>query len=506
MEHVHPSTALREDDSAADTLHLTSDQDLPQLEKSSSPVASNDEAVTSEALTEVAVSLSLNPSDQPPVIDEFPVLKLSSLAFVYTLFGLGLTMPGPAMADIKRVYGVNNDTAGLVFVFVFLGLTIGTILLMFPERVFDKIFKPSPHHAKRLLLTGLALSGGGCVLLALYPPEWGIMGFFLIWLVLGMAFSFFDLSCNMVPTDMCLRNQHGAFSMMHMGFGAGAMAGPFLYTGIAGGSVPYVPYVWALVALSVTIFTCVKLISYPSPAVLEYRATKRSQQESGHPHHVHHEQHSMFAYLWVLLRSKGYWLILTVILLYNASEMMVGGWLFSLLEEQGEPDHVCALATTLYWCGLSMGRLGLGVLMERLPRLQRPLTAIEVVAGSGIFAGIASLLLVIAPSVPIVFLWAYMAGLGMSGVFPLIVSFASAGYQDPVDGSTSLTVGGVLVFANLGGLVFPPAVGVVAEALSVRYALLLTAACLACLVLLSGITRWHAVKTRLFEGKATHHH
>jgi fucose permease len=89
--------------------------------------------------------------------------------------------------------------------------------------------------------------------------------------------------------------------------------------------------------------------------------------------------------------------------------------------------------------------------------------------------------------------------MALAPVFPFIVSFACAAYFDPTDNSTTKIIGGIIVFANLGGLLFPPLVGIVAEQLTIRYALILAAFALIGLFCTALMFWVYASKNRLYD-------
>lgn len=440
--------------------------------------------------------------DATALVAEFPVAKLLLLAGLYALFGLALTMPGSALPEIKSVYGVGNDTAGLVFALAFLGMLVTTFVLMLPEQVLSRFIGKSPHHAKRVVLIGLAIVASSFAVMAAIQDSLGIAFFFFMWFVAGVGFCCLDLAGNLVVSDMQLEKANAAFTLLHMGFGSGSMATPFIYTGLLHLNGTYVPYQLLIVALCVLSFVVVWLTQFLSPVIVMRRQQAEEALERASSGSA--SAASGMAYLKVLWSSVGYWLIVISILVYNASELIIGGWMFSLVEEEGGSETSCALATTLFWAGLTVGRLVLGLLSERLPSLHGPIRASTVVVFASSFSAGIALLLVIDPFQPTVFLWSFGSGFALAPIFPLIVSFTAALYFDPADGSTTFPIGGIVVFADIGGLVFPPLVGLLAEEWTIRYGLLVAVAALLMLVGTVASFKILARRTRLYD-RVKHH-
>jgi len=131
---------------------------------------------------------------------------------------------------------------------------------------------------------------------------------------------------------------------------------------------------------------------------------------------------------------------------YVASEVGVSNWLVRFLE--AAPLEVATTALTLYWAGLTIGRLGSARIGDRFDH-----TAFATLASAA--TGILILLAVIAPSTGLSIALFGAAGISSGPIFPLIVAIGGDRYPD-----RSAAIGGYLAGAAVvGGISYPPVMG-----------------------------------------------
>jgi MFS transporter, FHS family, glucose/mannose:H+ symporter len=131
---------------------------------------------------------------------------------------------------------------------------------------------------------------------------------------------------------------------------------------------------------------------------------------------------------------------------YVASEVGVSNWLVRFLE--AAPLEVATTALTLYWAGLTVGRLASARIGDRFDH-----TAFATTASAA--TGILILLAVLAPSIGLSMALLAAAGIASGPIFPLIVAIGGDRYPD-----RSAAVGGYIAGAAVvGGISYPPVMG-----------------------------------------------
>ena len=138
------------------------------------------------------------------------------------------------------------------------------------------------------------------------------------------------------------------------------------------------------------------------------------------------------------------------------------------------PEATAASAASFFSAAMAAGRLGGDQLTARVraPALAR---ACALLAGLGVAA------IVVAPAPPLVFGGLVAVGLGLSVLVPL--AFGAAGRS--ADMPSGAAIAAVATMSYFGFLVGPPTIGLVAEQVTLRGALVLPLALLAVIVLLA---------------------
>ncbi|MFO1540444.1 MAG: MFS transporter, partial [Chloroflexota bacterium] len=129
-----------------------------------------------------------------------------------------------------------------------------------------------------------------------------------------------------------------------------------------------------------------------------------------------------------------------------AAESGVSNWLVRYLEPA--PLATATFALSLFWLGMAAARGLASVAAPRFGSVRYAVTA-------GVACGVATIAAVMVPVLPLEIALFTLAGFGIGPVYPLIVSIAG----DLLPGRAEL-VGSVLATAAIaGGLVYPPAIG-----------------------------------------------
>lgn len=148
------------------------------------------------------------------------------------------------------------------------------------------------------------------------------------------------------------------------------------------------------------------------------------------------------------------WLMIVLFFLYTGVEVAAGQWAFTLLTEgRGMATGAAGIWVATYWGGLTIGRLGFGVIGNGL-------RASSILNGS-IVTALAGLLVLWLDPGGIGFAGLPIAGLGLAAIFPTLVSLTPG--RIGRERSTS-SIGFQLAAASLGAATIPWALGIVAEA------------------------------------------
>jgi MFS family permease len=138
------------------------------------------------------------------------------------------------------------------------------------------------------------------------------------------------------------------------------------------------------------------------------------------------------------------------------------------------PEATAASAASFFSAAMAAGRLGGDQLTARLP-------APALARACALLAGLGVAAIVLAPAPPVVFGGLVAVGLGLSVLVPL--AFGAAGRS--ADMPAGAAIAAVATMSYFGFLVGPPTIGLVAEQVTLRGALLLLLALLAVIVLLA---------------------
>ena len=158
---------------------------------------------------------------------------------------------------------------------------------------------------------------------------------------------------------------------------------------------------------------------------------------------------------------------------YVASEVGVSNWLVRFLEPA--PLTTATLALSLYWAGLTVGRLVSSVIADRFDHLRFTITCALALAALIAVA-------VLVPSLPLSIAAFAAAGVASGPVFPMIVAIGGDRYPQ-----RSAAVGGSLAgMAVIGSTIYPPAMGFLSVTVGLTVAMfgnaLLALACVLALV------------------------
>jgi fucose permease len=272
------------------------------------------------------------------------------------------------------------------------------------------------------LVAGLFLYTAGLALMALGSWPVVIAGA-VLW---GLAAGFTNGAINVYST---LRLSGGAMQLLHGSWGVGTLLGPLLVTGLLVSHQS-----WRVAFLAVAVILA--LLGVWAIAGAAWPSVSAPRQKGGRRLHI-----SIPLLLGIL-----------AFFLYTGAEWSVGQWSFSVLTEgRGYPTATAGLLVSLYWTGITLGRLGSGVIGLRLA------TPVLLLAGSGLTV-LAAGLFWLAPALSGVSL--PLLGLGLAPIFPAMMTLTS---RRVPEAGVGVAVGLQTAGSGLGSSVAPAGVGLLLQ-------------------------------------------
>ena len=367
--------------------------------------------------------------------DRVPLLVLAFLAFV----GLGLPapLPGTLWPELRPQYALPQAALGLVLGAKAVGYLAANILT---GRAMQAI------GIGVLLAAAMALTAVATLGQALAPP-WGV--FVALAVLGGIGSGAVDAALN---TYAALRFAPRHLNWLHACWGLGATLGPGLATVLlaagAGWQAGYAAVAAILVAIAITF------------GVTRARWASTGTQAGAPP------LPALSALRQPMVRHQ-----ILVFFLLAGVEVSTGQWAATVLVERGATPATAAAAATLFWAMMALGRVAMGLVVDRigadrLVRIAAPLAALAAIG----FA--------VAPRGADLVALALLA-IAFSPLFPTLVARTPA----RLGAATALhAVGFQVAAATLGAAALPGAIGVAVGQFGASAAPVLVAALTAVLV------------------------
>lgn len=345
-----------------------------------------------------------------------PALGLLIIAFVaFVMIGLVDGALGVAWPSMRSAFDRSVADLGLL-------LAIGSVGYLTASATYGSL------HARmgtgRLLGFGSVLLAGALAAIALAPVWWVIAGSVVL---LGLGGALVDVGMN---AHAALAFDIRSINLLHACFGVGATLGPIVITVSLMSTGVWRSGYFALAGLQLLV------------AVVIWR--RRRNFASG--------EHSEDVDTGGVPGRSQAWILAVLFFLYTGIEIGTGQWAFTLLTEgRGMATAAAGTWVAVFWGGLTVGRLGFGIVGDRLSP-HRVLSASVLVS----LLGVAILWLDPAGHGT---LGLPFAGLGMAAVFPTLVSVTPS--RIGRDRSTR-SIGYQLAAASLGASAIPWLLGAVA--------------------------------------------
>jgi fucose permease len=366
----------------------------------------------------------------------FTIACLGMLAF-----GIVLTTLGSVLSSVIERFGIDKAVAGSLFLLMTFGILVGSV-------VFGPIVDRNGH--KGLLFLATALIVVGLEGIAFAPS----MGWLRVAIAtIGFGGGIINGGANALVADISADGRSAGLSLLGVFFGAGAVGVPFVLSTLLG-RFSYTAIIASVGALVVVPLVMIAATTFPAP-----------KQPQGFP----------LAAAKGLLRDSSLRVMGFMLFLESGMEITVGGWTATFFKEELQvPDQRALIYLSLYWFGMMMARLAMGVVLKRA-------APTGILLGSIATAFLGALLLILTRSAGLAALGVFLIGCGFAPVFPIILGFVGDRYT--ALSGTAFSV--VIVIALIGGMLLPYLTGVLGAVYGLRgsfvivpIALLLLATCL----------------------------
>ncbi len=344
------------------------------------------------------------------------------ISYYLSYIALGTVTPalGPALPFLAERTGVTLDVASSLFSATALGYMLGSYVT---GRVLERL--PS-HGVIQAALLVMALS---IVSLSVAPA---FIFLLLILLVTGFFTAWLDVGSNILIVWQLKEKVPPFLTGLHFIWGLGALCTPLIIVQLqlrTGTLLAPFAVIAAIVSASALLY--VKLPS-PSPA-------KPAKEQSGP------------------IPRKSLIPLMTMLFLAGTMENAIGGFIFSYLLRTGlSTEQVAGGITSTYYVAITCTRLAVVLVLVKFSSQKVLVVALSLIAGTVI--GV----LLLPPTLTIVWIAVLLCGIGEASLFPLTLSVAPQ--YLPLSGrSTSLIFAG----ASIGFLTMPMLIGRLFESAAV---------------------------------------
>ncbi len=343
------------------------------------------------------------------------------------LMGLGWNLIGPALPAVRREFSLSLASVGIIFPMATLGFALAVMIAGYVVDGYGR----RPALVGASLMLGIGFLGWGLA------PNWPAMAACMVFT--GAGLGCIDIITNVTASDASSGNRVADLNRLHMYFGLSAVLSPLLI-GLS------LDVNWRLPMLGIGVlgFACLPLalrVQLPPPASIE-----RLSRANVMP----------------LARNGLILMVTAVLVLYIWVEVSMMGWSVTYLTDVfAEPYDRSTVIVSLFWGAIFLGRLAMAWLAQRL--------STEQIIQAALIASVPLLLvLALAPFAWMVYAAVFLIGLFIAPVFPTM--FALALQRFPRRPGTVAIL--LLLGAAAGGLLPPYVIGVVAETLTFRLAML----------------------------------
>ena len=338
-------------------------------------------------------------------------------------FSISATMTGILIPDMKAYYDLSYSRAGLIGAVQSVGGFMANLLGGVLSDRFPKL---------RLISIIFAVYTLVLYALGLVPPYVFLIACFLI---LGMVNSFLNLLISAYISESYPEKRTSYLNICHAFYGLGSLAGP-VYTSI----LLKLGIEWNRTFLWFGVFCTVVTLLLAFVCIKEPSRVQKGA-----------ERGSVMA----LLSNKGLLLVGLSCLLYMGQQNTVNLWIASYVETEMGDAAMAGVVLTLYWTGVMISRL----IQSFISRIVEPGKWLC------ICCTVSALMFVTAVLIgnPVVLAVVLCIGAVLTGAaYPTMMAMGCACCPQQAGAATAV----VCLGAGIGGMIFPPLLGVLAETVS----------------------------------------
>jgi fucose permease len=347
---------------------------------------------------------------------------LLGLGLNFVLFGASMTVFGAAAPEIRSEYSWSNTDAGIVFAASAAGYALSTFLCGFLLNSLG---------ARQIIVVTLVIES---VCFAFFARSSSVALNTALNFAIGLGQGGTEIVTNLAAIRIERDGRSRLMNLLHAAFSVGGVLGPVGVAGVLQSSVGWRFVFPAMGATLLAMAAGFALLRFDS--VRRDPATAPVGPKPGRAP-------------WLLA------LYSLTILLYVGVELSVSNWSPGLFVEMGASPAEGASVVAMLWAGLLCGRLGISLLYKG-ERQEIPLLTLAAVSAACLF------FLLMAPSVGAGMITTALIGLGLSAIYPLVMTLVGKSFHSPS------AVGIVGMAGGAGSLAFPVVIGALADAFGLR--------------------------------------
>jgi FHS family glucose/mannose:H+ symporter-like MFS transporter len=360
--------------------------------------------------------------------------------------GTASAIIGPSLPLVMMMYNLSWAEVGVIFSAQFAGKLVAILLLSLWD--WRQV-------SRWVTLIGSVLLGSG-LLVTGYSPGW--LGTLAGVVLLGIGHGAVDAGFNEQFVRTYNRGPNGALAagkwlnMLHLLFGIGALVGPLLAYALSHGNPWKSPfYVTGIFALAIPVVYLITQRRNPADPAAPSKEMQNQANSAGLPR----------SFVWMMV------LAVLICFMFGGLETSLGGWIYTFLTEGAYlSGETATFSVSLFWGLLAAGRLisvwGVGYFgNQKWLRNLSILSLVALLLGFFAFERDAATVMVV-------------AGLGLSGIFPIMIAWITSYRPQKSARLVSLLITG----STLGAIIVPWGVGEMAsyQGLEWSYGLLVTIA------------------------------
>ncbi len=350
------------------------------------------------------------------------------------IFGISLVVASPILIEISQSTGRNIDSMGSIFPFFYSGFIIGSLLSS------TIVNKWNRKRSLSFFYFLLFISSLAMVFVTSY------LFFIVIYLLIGLSGGFIESQISSLAMEINKKNEGFYLNLTQVFFGIGAFIGPFIPTFILSRGLSW-KYSYAIISL----ICFINLIFFIILKVPDTEVVKKVS--------------SISAFRSVLsVKSSGFFLLVFAMFFYVCAEAGVAFWIPTFLRlNRSFSGSMASQVLSFFWLSFVFGRFLTGILSRKI-KITNILLVVTIISIPSILLGI------YAENNILIFFAFILAGLLLSGIWPLIVLLGGLRFSSQRDFVVSV----VIMAGGIGGLFSPWFIGKVFSILDLTSAMNIT--------------------------------